>query len=182
MEGLDKQVYELRAALLREQRKALMDPLTQVWNRAALAHLYPGEQSLAQHAHEYIAVLFIDIDPFKQINDIYGHATGDQVLVEAANRISAGLRASDILIRFGGEEFVVLTLLDARERLQAIAERIRIELCQRPMPAMGTALHITASLGGAAGSADDKVETLLMRADKALYEAKREGRNRSIIH
>jgi len=182
MTSLDKQVRALREALVREQRKALIDPLTLVWNRAALEHLYPGESALARHNHECMAVLFIDLDHFKQINDAYGHVMGDQVLVEAAQRITSSLRAQDILMRFGGEEFVVLTRIKNKEMLELVAERIRSELCQHPVYTTGAQIRITASIGGVTGSSDAVVEQLLATADTALYEAKRGGRNRSVIY
>ncbi|GGM18448.1 GGDEF domain-containing protein [Pseudomonas asuensis] len=177
LRSLSEHTRQLREAVSREQRKALLDPLTQLWNRAALEHFYPGEVSTAKLHNEHIGVLFIDLDHFKNINDTYGHATGDQVLVEAAHRIATSLRPHDLLFRFGGEEFVVVSRIGSVNQLGSIAERIRATIANKEIVTLRGHLSIKASIGGAEGGPEDTIESLLHKADNALYRAKNNGRN-----
>ncbi|TWI54826.1 diguanylate cyclase (GGDEF)-like protein [Pseudomonas duriflava] len=181
LRSLTEQTRYLREAIHRERRKALLDPLTQLWNRAALEHFYPVEQAAARRDQEQIGILFIDLDRFKSINDRYGHATGDEVLVETAGRIASSLRPHDVLMRFGGEEFVVIARVKTASQLKSVAERIRVAVASEPYPTTQGAITVTTSVGGTEGSPDEAVELLLSRADTALYQAKHEGRNRVVL-
>jgi diguanylate cyclase (GGDEF)-like protein len=178
LRSLSEHTRQLREAVSREQRKALLDPLTQLWNRAALEHFYPGEVATAKLNNEHLGVLFIDLDHFKQVNDGHGHAIGDQVLVETAHRIATSLRPHDLLFRIGGEEFLVFSRVSSPTQLGSIAERIRVTITNKPIVTLNGHLSITASIGVAEETPQETFQGLLQKADAALYRAKASGRNR----
>jgi diguanylate cyclase (GGDEF)-like protein/PAS domain S-box-containing protein len=158
------------------QSAAQSDPLTGLANRALLAERLRHGLARAPRGAQ-IAVLYVDIDRFKQINDRLGHAGGDAVLVHFAARLRSSVRATDTVARFGGDEFVVL-LDDVKEREHAvrIAEKIVAE-CRLPLRIDGDDVVATASLGLAFGAAPVDGDSLLRLADAALYEAKSAGRD-----
>ena len=128
-----------------------------------------------------IGLLFADLDRFKDLNDRHVHAVGDLILERAARRIEGALRETDLLFRWGGEEFVVLMPHTPAEEVGAIAERVRQALERAALVALpgGSEVTITASIGGASSpSFPFDATDLLHRADAACYEAKRRGRNR----
>ena len=130
-----------------------------------------------------VAVLVIDIDHFKKINDSFGHAVGDEVLREFAVRLASNVRAIDLPVRFGGEEFVVVMPDTELDHAHRIAERIRLHVAGSPFRVMGgeELLTVTISIGVAASLRDDDAPAALVRrADEAMYEAKARGRNRVI--
>lgn len=151
------------------------DALTNVLTRRSF--LASGEQELARcrrHGRR-MALLLLDIDHFKAINDSYGHQTGDRVLVDFVGRIQPLLRRPDLLARFGGEEFVLLLPETSQDEAVAVAERILAAVAEphEGLPA------VTVSIGVASNRADEsELDAVLARADKALYKAKAEGRNR----
>jgi diguanylate cyclase (GGDEF)-like protein len=160
---------------------ATTDSLTGLLSRRRLLEL--GEQDLAR-ARRYsraLSVLALDLDHFKQINDRYGHAAGDTVLVAVADALRAQTRQHDLLGRIGGEELAIVlpeTSLDAAERL---AERIRLRIAELRPLADGVPMHVTVSLGVAQACADDaSIQDVLKRADRALYRAKAQGRDRVV--
>jgi diguanylate cyclase (GGDEF)-like protein len=159
--------------------RSTLDPLTQVLNRRGFSDIYAKERSAMQREGGTLTVLSIDLDYFKLINDRYGHAVGDQVLMDVASVIAKTLRASDHLARFGGEEFVVLLPATELEWGYVIAERIQATL-QAPRVAMASALPpYTVSIGiSCQFSADEDLDDIMLRADQALYSAKEHGRNR----
>ncbi len=157
------------------ERRSTMDPLTQTLNRRGFADIYAKEHALMRREGTFMTMLNIDIDYFKKINDNFGHAIGDCVLVDIAQMIGKALRASDHVARFGGEEFVILLPATGLERGLHIAERIQTML-RTVRPAVPP---YTVSIGVACqSSADECLEGLLIRADKALYCAKERGRDR----
>ncbi|WP_111642669.1 sensor domain-containing diguanylate cyclase [Marinimicrobium alkaliphilum] len=157
------------------QRLAARDPLTDTYNRRTLSSLAEGEFTRAQRYGTPLSVIMLDIDEFKQFNEIHGHAYGDRVLVDTIGAVRQALRTNDILARFGGDEFVVLlpeTPLPAA--LQA-AERYR--------SLVAASGHCTISLGIAEQRADDReVSQLIERADAALRQSKRQGRDQASEH
>nr|WP_267875313.1 GGDEF domain-containing protein [Telluria cellulosilytica] len=158
--------------LARLQHAASHDPLTQVLNRGG----FMARADTVQAA----AVLMMDIDFFKKVNDTHGHAAGDAVLAHFA-RVAAGcLRAGDVLGRLGGEEFAVLLPGSAPGDARAIAQRICDAFAAQPaVLESGVRLHATVSIGlGCRKAADTPIGTLLSQADAALYSAKHAGRNR----
>ncbi len=162
------------------RHRATHDRLTGLPNRALfLEHLEHALARLARRAEGCVAVLFIDLDRVKHINDAYGHAAGDQLLVQVGERLRRALRPQDVLARLGGDEFTVL-LEDVCDPAQvhAIAQRCLTLLAADQHPIDGDNLRLTASIGVAIGDAQAKPADLLAAADTAMYEAKKAGRNR----
>ncbi|KQT60441.1 MULTISPECIES: PleD family two-component system response regulator [unclassified Aureimonas] len=168
----------LRQSLRQTIELAVTDGLTGLSNRRFLETHLPKLVERATADQRPLAVLIADIDHFKRINDGFGHDAGDHVLREFAARVKQSLRASDLACRFGGEEFVVL-MPEADERAAlGVAERIRVLTAEAPFAIGGEALNVTVSVGYANLGPGDSAETMLKRADQALYSAKRAGRNR----
>jgi diguanylate cyclase (GGDEF)-like protein len=157
------------------ERRSTLDPLTLTLNRRGFADIYTKEHALMRREGTFMTMLNIDIDYFKKINDSYGHAIGDRVLVDVAEMIAKALRASDHVARFGGEEFVVLLPATNLDRALHITERIQTAL-RTPRPDIPP---YTVSIGVACqNSADESLDSILIRADRALYAAKEKGRDR----
>lgn len=173
-------VYPLRNALLyqRALRSAFKDPLTGVNNRAALDQAMQREYDLARRNESPLSLLMLDIDHFKKINDEHGHSAGDQALKCFADCLLDCARGSDIVYRYGGEEFVVLLNNTDVEGARLLAERIRQAIEEIKCEGFGADFTMTVSAGVAALKADEDMNTLLQRADTALYQAKLGGRNR----
>ncbi|MBQ0929460.1 GGDEF domain-containing protein [Ideonella alba] len=161
------------------QQIAASDPLTGVANRRALNERLVGSMALLERHGQPLSLLLLDIDEFKQINDQHGHACGDAVLVELAGLMSEQLRVSDQLGRWGGEEFLVLAASTPLEAAVELAERIR-SATQAHRFSHGQ--PVTVSIGVAQAVAGERPEQLVARADVALYEAKRRGRNQVRLH
>ncbi|MFN3769761.1 sensor domain-containing diguanylate cyclase [Ectopseudomonas guguanensis] len=179
LQHCSQQADALRDALSREQRKGMLDALTQVWNRAGLLHFLPLERAAAERNQLRVGLIYCDLDHFKQVNDQHGHDGGDHVLWESARRMSGAVRPQDVVTRNGGEEFVIITQVhDGRELLQ-VAERIRLAIASQPMTLENGEVPQTASLGCALLAPDESPVEGLKRADQALYRAKRGGRNRT---
>lgn len=157
---------------------ALHDPLTSLANRVLYVDRLTGAYNRARRRKEYLfAVLFMDLDNFKLVNDEYGHLTGDQVLAEAARRLENCLRPVDTVARFGGDEFAVL-LDDINDEADAlnIVDRIQSEL-QRPMKIDDKEIRITSSIGVSIGMYETNLPgDLLRKADEAMYRAKESGK------
>ncbi|KAF1065404.1 MAG: putative diguanylate cyclase DgcQ [Pseudomonas citronellolis] len=169
---------DLRDEIGREQRRALLDSLTQLWNRGALVLFHDREQRLATERQQLLGVLYGDLDHFKSVNDRFGHAAGDQVLCEAARRLRATLRPDDLVVRQGGEEFVALVKVQDEIELRRIAERVRQAMADAPVPLGDSPLPISMSLGCTVERDGETLQSGLERADAALYNAKQNGRNR----
>jgi diguanylate cyclase (GGDEF)-like protein/PAS domain S-box-containing protein len=177
---------ELRAQLdrnltlqktLREQ--AVRDSLTGLFNRRFLQESLARELSLAIRSGTCMALVVIDLDNFKVVNDQYGHAAGDRVLQAVARLLHTGTRTGDVLCRYGGEEFVVvLPTASASDALRR-AERWRSDVERLSVEYEGAEIHVTLSAGVSAyPSCGDDAGVIFRAADRALYDAKREGRNR----
>jgi diguanylate cyclase (GGDEF)-like protein len=179
LQHCSQQASDLRDALSREQRKGMLDALTQLWNRAGLLHFLPLEQAAAERHQLRLGLIYCDLDHFKQVNDRYGHDGGDHVLWESARRMSAAVRPQDVVTRNGGEEFVILSQVHDEQELLQIAERIRLAIASQPMTLENGEVPQTASLGCALLAPDESPVEGLKRADQALYRAKRGGRNRT---
>lgn len=162
-------------------RLAMSDPLTGVHNRRTMSELANRAIAASRRHGRPLSLLIIDIDHFKHINDQFGHEAGDLALCRVVELVGAELRASDVLARLGGEEFVVI-LADADEKSAlALAERIRERLCQAEFSISGWPVALQASIGvGALGPEISDLETLLRHTDRAMYAAKRAGRNRVV--
>lgn len=172
----------LRTRLDQGIELAITDQLTNLYNRRFFdAQIGPLVQR-AQCGGDPVSVMAVDIDHFKRCNDSYGHDVGDAVLREFAVRLASNVRPSDFACRLGGEEFVVLMPRTTGDIASLAAERLRRHICSAPFNAPGAPhpIDVTVSIGVACTAAEDTPETLLKRADEALYEAKRSGRNRVI--
>lgn len=154
------------------------DSLTGLVNRMALNQGLRQALHRAQLLQGALAVMFIDLDRFKDINDVFGHGIGDQLLLQAAQRLTASVRDGDLVSRLGGDEFVVvLSSVSSPESAARIAEKVR-EALQQPYLIEGMTLHSTPSIGLAFYPEDgDSGETLMKKADTAMYHAKALGRN-----
>lgn len=184
-EALEERVRERTVALEEANEKLVRlsntDALTGLPNRRFLDQSLAQEWDRCKRYQHSLAILLLDIDHFKRVNDTYGHPAGDDCIAETARRISAGLRhPSDLAARYGGEEFcVVLPETDAEGAL-TVAERIRTLMASTPVNAQGHALDLTVSIGLRVQVPDDRtlLAQRLHEADLALYQAKRGGRNR----
>lgn len=161
--------------------QATYDDLTGVLKREAvlrqLAELDGGERT----EDTAIALLFIDLDTFKTVNDTWGHVAGDALLRTTAQRLEAGVRAGDLVARLGGDEFlIVLQGIDTKAEAIAIADQL-CETCSRPVAAPTGTVATTLSVGVVLRQADESSDALIMRADQAMYEAKRTGRDRTVV-
>lgn len=172
----------------RLKRVGLTDPLTRVNNRRFFDQRLGEEVASAIRRHQPLSCMFLDIDHFKRINDTLGHQVGDQVLSEVATLIGSQLRTSDILCRYGGEEFVVLLPNTDEESASEIAARIRATIASKVFePAEGEPTQITISIGlsmlssDPAGDVTTLSETFIASADQAVYHAKETGRNRVVM-
>ncbi len=168
------------AMLHREvQHLAITDALTNLYNRRGFFELGRREIDRARRFGHPLSAVMLDIDHFKVVNDSYGHAIGDQVLTELANRLSKNVREFDILGRYGGEEFALLLPETDLFTACSVSDRLRLAVLETPMSTEIGPIPITISLGVVKATSDvPNLDSLLKRADKALYVAKQSGRNR----
>jgi len=173
-------LFPMRNALLYRAatQSAMRDPLTGTGNRIAMDQTLQREIDMARRHMQPLSLLMLDIDHFKQINDNYGHSAGDDVLKAVATSIKDQLRNVDMVFRFGGEEFLILLSNTNREAAAMIGERLRHAAQAGEYSADGTLIGLTVSLGCSTLLPGESADSLLRRADSALYVAKREGRNR----
>ena len=155
------------------------DPLTRVLNAGAYYRNCDQLIHASQRANQSFAVLFVDLDHFKSINDTYGHATGDDVLRTVAQTIQRTVRRSDVVGRIGGEEFSIFLPNTEVSGAQHLAEALRASIENISIEVDGVRLKITASIGVASQRFEqDNIQVIQQHADQAMYEAKRGGRNR----
>lgn len=177
------QALQLLRALATARDQALRDGLTGAYNRRFLDEVLPKEVEQARRREAPLAVLMLDIDHFKRFNDSFGHEVGDRVLALFARTLQARLRSGDLVARYGGEEFTAVLPGAGLEEARALAERLRasLEALELAPPEFPEGCRITASLGVAAfPQHGGEAETLLQSADRALYLAKGQGRNRVV--
>ena len=173
-EVFQRQMYE----------SALRDGLTKVFNKKYFTDYLEKEFAFAARHKGPLALIFLDIDHFKKINDTHGHPAGDFVLAELSQMMAELLRTEDVLARFGGEEFTILCRGSDQSGAKIVAERLRRAVEERKFTFGGKEIPVTISLGIAAvpESNVSDYSAFLAAADKALYEAKRSGRNRVCLH
>lgn len=181
--GVFSDISERKATEERISFLAHHDPLTGLANRLSLDVVLPQSISIARRNEQKVALLFVDLDYFKEINDTLGHSAGDLVLVEIGRRLMQAVRESDFIARMGGDEFIILLneITGAEDALR-VATTV-LESLQRPIIVAGTEVTITPSIGISLFPEDgDEAETLLGCADNAMYRAKNGGRNGYHFH
>lgn len=176
-------IYPLRNSILykRAIETAYRDPITNLNNRAAMDNSLEQELDFAARHDLSLSVLMLDLDKFKQVNDTYGHIAGDNVLKHVAQCLTDCVRRSDVLFRYGGEEFVVILRDTSKPGAKLLADRIRKSVEKIQCKYNQYTIRVTVSIGIALFRTGDNKRSLLERADGALYKAKSEGRNRVII-
>lgn len=180
--ALQREVEQRRIAQTHLEAQASLDPLTGLFNRrhvSVLAEDVERELALGRPA----AVILFDLDYFKDINDTYGHFTGDRALSTIARLLRDNARDSDTPVRYGGDEFLVLLGGTGTEKARVIAERLRLAIATQPIAHRGVMVPLTVSIGVASVDPNNPVSlpSLIERADTALYEAKRAGRNCIVV-
>lgn len=165
----------LQRALQQVEQAASTDRLTGAWNRRRFEEAVLPEIALANRRREHLALLMFDLDHFKRVNDTHGHGAGDTVLAATAQTVREHLRASDSLVRWGGEEFLVMAPATRLEGALGLAEKLRASVAAIDFPGVGS---VTMSLGVSEYALGEQLEAWIERTDQALYRAKAEGRNR----
>ena len=177
-----RQRKELALAVSRIQDLATRDELTGLVNRRHMSTLLEQERQRGVRSGRGFSVAMVDIDHFKAVNDHYGHTVGDDVLRSFAQHAPQALRSTDIVARWGGEEFVLLLPEAALSAARIGVERLRGRVAATPLAHLsGVPIRVTVSVGLAAHIAGESVTQTLERADRALYEAKAQGRNRTVV-
>ena len=161
----------------RLEEMAVTDKLTGIANRQAFAPLMEQLLSELRRTPQALSLLLIDVDHFKQVNDTHGHQAGDDMLRALVQRIAGSLRESDLIFRWGGEEFLVVLRDCEGENALHLADKLREAVAASPLAVNGASLHATISVGVAERTEDEDIDHLIGRADQALYLAKRDGRN-----
>ncbi len=159
---------------------ALIDPLTGLYNRRYFEEFMEKQLAIAERNNQPLSMIILDLDNFKNFNDTYGHDAGDMALKTIAHTINKNIRASDIGVRYGGEEFIIVLPNTGKKNAFEVAERIRNSIEINKIPVFrDKKIAITASLGIATYGIDaDSIETLIAKADNALYNAKKSGKNK----
>ncbi len=180
------QQLELRNVQLAEAVQKLNiiathDELTGAYNRRFIVDQIDRQHQMFERYGNLCSVVLLDIDLFKQVNDRYGHAVGDAVLIAFVRRLAGELRQEDFLGRYGGEEFLLVLPMTDQASAQQLTERIREMVSSKPMVVQPASLFITASFGVAQVRGGESMDSWLARADRALYRAKESGRNRVVM-
>lgn len=179
--ALNARVSELEAELRRLSSEVSTDQLTQIANRRGLLQAFDAERARVERGGEPLAIGLLDIDNFKRLNDELGHAAGDEALRSLAAVVSKTLRPTDLVARYGGEEFVVLLPCTPVDEGQQILTRLQRSLSGGLFMHDDKPVFVTFSAGVTAYRAGERIELALERADQALYEAKRTGKNRTCV-
>lgn len=170
----------IRMLALDEQLRQLAttDALTGLSNRREVEDQIALEMARASRHDSTFALILGDLDHFKNVNDQFGHGTGDAVLIEIGRILRSNIRMEDRAVRWGGEEFLILLPATGRDEAMKVAEKIRSIIAESPLHCDGHEVPVTISFGVAAFNGENQVADLIKRADAAMYRAKREGRNR----
>lgn len=182
LQSMGERVHSLRADLMSIREKASLDALTRVHNRGAFDEVLARQIDFSFLSGQTMALLMLDLDHFKQINDSHGHPAGDLVLQSVANAIVRVFpRRSDFIARYGGEEFAVILVDVEPQELAGLGERLIETVRSLEIVYRDTGIRLTGSVGISTCNLQDTPESLLRRADEALYRAKREGRDRVVF-
>lgn len=185
------EMFNLRAALRDRNRRlefalermnllAVTDEVTGAYNRHFLNQVLNQQTALANRGGYQFSLVFMDLDHFKQINDDYGHAVGDDVLAKLAEIANTVIREGDYLIRYGGEEFVLLLANTNADGAGTLAERLRKIIDDTDFEDIAQNLRLTVSCGATGFKPGESVDELIARADQAMYQAKENGRNKVV--
>ncbi len=178
-EGIIQDITQRKLTQEELERRATLDPLTETANRHTFERTFATMLAQAERTRSGLALLFIDLDDFKSVNDSLGHLAGDVILREMAVRIGQRLRKTDLLARLGGDEFAVLLHNASDPELAGAVAQDIIDALSRPFEADGAQVTVGASVGGAVyPGGGSTTEALLRRADRAMYKAKQHGKNR----
>jgi diguanylate cyclase (GGDEF)-like protein len=176
----ERNSVDLHAEQLKEL--AAIDGMTGLWHRQQFMTLADAEWRRSQRYGRLLSLVMFDIDNFKSINDRYGHAAGDEVIMRIAKVCTAGKRISDIVGRLGGEEFAILLPETSSSDAEVVAERLRYRVSQEIINIGATEISVTISLGVSSASQGSSCKELIGQSDLAMYEAKNSGRNRVCYH
>lgn len=183
-----KRIIDLQNQLLQSKKQletlATQDSLTKLWNRATIIKHLEEELNRSSREKKAVGTILVDIDYFKNINDTHGHHVGDEVLIEVASRLRKHIRSYDKIGRYGGDELLVALPNCSLSIVKEIAERLRKVVCEKKIKTEIGLIAVTLSLGGTS-SEDQSVisaEGLIKASDRALYQAKRNGRNCMMIN
>lgn len=174
----NQSIVETQRSKMQFEHQASTDALTGVHNRHWMGRAFPRALQRCTLNKQPFAVMVVDIDHFKKINDTYGHLVGDLALKTVAQCMSDNLRPHDLLARYGGEEFAVLLTEADLESAKMIAERLRSRIAAAEIRSNDISFHVTLSIGITPTQHEDQLENLIHEADQALYRAKQMGRNR----
>jgi diguanylate cyclase (GGDEF)-like protein/PAS domain S-box-containing protein len=180
-DSTENYLNEKLTELEKQTEKALYDPLTNLPNRKFLEGNLAARFDEMKRYEWKFGLLFIDIDHFKDINDTYGHTVGDRVLQMVSSTLQKNARPSDIIGRWGGEEFVAIIVNVDEKHLGKVAERFRILVAGSGFPFEKAAVRVTISIGGTIAKPADSIESLIKRADRLMYKSKKSGRDRIAI-
>ena len=179
---LKRQKLDLQLALARISELATRDELTGLVNRRHMTALVQAEQARQRRTGSVMAIALIDIDLFKRINDSHGHRTGDSVLKTFADTAREALRTTDVLARWGGEEFLLMLPETSLEQALRSIERLRVAVASEPFDTAAAGLNVTFSAGLSACEGAAPIEACIERADQAMYRAKTQGRNCTVLN
>ena len=177
LKDLEQQATHLREDLEVQHARVLMDPLTGILNRAGYTEMVTKHFARWKRYGGALSLAVIDLDLFKEINDRYGHAAGDKVLATVASKLKDMMRESDVLCRYGGEEFVLLLPETSVSDARTMLEKLRSHIADCPFRHKDTPVRVTMSCGVAQFQAADTIDGVFERADSAMYRAKQNGRN-----
>jgi len=185
--GVANRIFKLQAGLIRAREElriqATRDSLTGILNRGTLLDLFARELNRARRSRTSTGFLLLDLDNFKSINDTHGHLAGDQVLQEAARRITQSVRSYDLVGRYGGEEFCIVLPDCPESQLRERAEAIRLAVAQELIVAGCGAIPITTSIGAISATGEaGSISEIIAIADVALYKAKSGGKNCTVVY
>lgn len=180
LEATEQETLRLREALLEEQTRAELDALTGIANRAAFDRRIQEEATRSARYGSPMSLLVVDIDGFKPVNDRHGHATGDVVLTQVAELLQGQVRQADFVARYGGEEFALILPETARSAANRVAEKLRSAVAAAQYGHGEAQVPVTVSVGVAELGQGEAWQSLFTRADRALYQAKGDGRNRVV--
>ncbi|TSC96355.1 MAG: hypothetical protein Athens101410_69 [Parcubacteria group bacterium Athens1014_10] len=190
--NLIKENKELKSKIEQLENLLILDPLTKVYNRRYIevelkrifqeVSMIRGNSDRRTSKKGELSIVFLDIDNFKQKNDIYGHQAGDLVLKKVSSLIKNKIRITDKIARYGGEEFLII--LEKSNQIDAFkkVERIREIISNKTIEVKGSSINVTITLGIASLSDEQSVEQLIEEADKALYQGKHSGKNKTVIY